>query len=119
VLAVVSSPRSPHAAIDANCRARNWLASRGPAITRLVETKDNRRAVRSFNLQASSPATVTTHDSWIKSHPVATGALIGLGAGFLIGAISNDPTREENRGPVIWPFLRAGIGALTGGAIGP
>jgi hypothetical protein len=65
------------------------------------------------------------HRNWIKRHPVATGALVGFGGGFVVGmvAIDEDPYRnsfetlQDDYAPLaasIVGAIGAGIGALVG-----
>jgi hypothetical protein len=62
---------------------------------------------------------------WVERHPVWTGAIAGFGAGFLLTyAVTNDDDDElikvisPGAAALFWGGVSAGVGALTGWAIG-
>ncbi len=53
----------------------------------------------------------------VRAHPVATGALVGLGAGFLIGAATTKGDISPVFTGLVWGGGGAGVGALIGKAL--
>jgi hypothetical protein len=83
--------------------------------------------------QSQPTAQKATRQNWIHRHPVATGALIGFGVGFAVGAATcKYPGAEGGSSCATWTYpgnarmlggvtfgsIGAGIGALIGAAFG-
>ena len=76
------------------------------------------RAEVARSAQTPAPPGTRTQSSWIKRHPVVFGAIVGAGAGAVIGVATLPEDRNPDWGPEMAAFAGsawgAGLGAVGG-----
>ena len=99
------------------------LGMRGLIASSGVYDRAVRSGVPTFGLSSAlrvrqSVSNSSAKPGWAQRHPVATGALMGLGAGFLLGAATTKGDIDPVFMGLVWGGAGAGAGALIGKALG-
>ena len=95
----------------------------GPLKAAIARAGDDATLLRMAAGARQNPTVETPKRSWMSRHPALFGALVGCGAGTLIGAVAGHPEPEEgwsSRGGMIafGAMTGAGLGALSGWIVG-
>jgi hypothetical protein len=106
--------------VRADHLARTWIAHTSPSSIRQLRFagRNPLRAVTTRPTIAAADAQQPAARTWVRRHPVVLGALIGTGAGALLGA--SGCWRQvcgDGHGPLLVAF-GAGLGAGIGSGVG-
>ncbi|HEY7501308.1 MAG TPA: hypothetical protein VH740_22495 [Vicinamibacterales bacterium] len=116
----VATPATPAAVVKRAPKSgpiRNASLNRDAVMTYIGEPATAARSIQEMDEH---------RDSWVERHPVWTGAIVGFSAGVLLTyAATHDSDKGEllkvmstGSAATFWGGVTAGIGALTGWAIG-
>jgi hypothetical protein len=89
------------------------LKSVDPEVGRLIQSTSAARRPTILAQQASAE-----HRNWIQRHPMLFGALVGFGAGFLVGYLPGDDAVFEDFDAEFNGLVIGGIGAGAGALVG-